>query len=113
MPPIYEYKCEACDVVFDVAKPMSESSTPEACTCGKVAVKQIARFSFSGAGDWNNQTMHPALGCYVKSDAEARKIAKSRGMEEVGNTSPEALHKYHDKVREDRREQYWNDALKD
>ena len=33
--PIYEYKCEKCDLTVDINKMMSESSRKEFCTCGK------------------------------------------------------------------------------
>jgi len=29
--PFYGYRCDACELEFDVNKPMSESGTPEAC----------------------------------------------------------------------------------
>ena len=31
---IYQYRCEKCDKIVEVSKPMSESHTHEKCECG-------------------------------------------------------------------------------
>lgn len=110
MPPIYEYGCAPCDAIWDVAKPMSESATPESCPkCKSGAVKVPSRVNFTGAADWNTQTWNPGLGCYTRNTRHARQIAKSRGCEEIGNESVENVHKHYEKQREDASVRRWSD----
>ena len=111
--PIYAYRCP-CATEWDVAKPMAELDRAEACPkCGAVngaGSRLIQRANISGAGDWNTQCFHPALGQVVRNNAHARQIAKSRGMIEVGNEAPEKIHKACEQQRADTREQRWKEA---
>ena len=107
--PIYEYSC-AGDHRWEVIKPMSQSQTSEACReCGALGRKLPTRFGFTGAGDWNKQEFNAGLGC-VATPKQAEKIAKSRGLIPVGNESAESMHRHFDAVREERREERYNDA---
>ena len=49
------------------------------------------------------------MGQWTKSTKDARKIAKSRGMEEVGTEPVENLHKKFDKQREEAHAKSWAD----
>lgn len=114
--PIYDYSHESCGLRWEVAKPMRESDTPEACPkCGEVGVKlpSLCAIDKTAAGGWNEQQMHPALGCYTRSTQHARKIAKSRGMEEVGTEPPEKIHAAMDRQRADTAERRWEDATRE
>lgn len=107
--PIYDYECTAGHR-FEVIKPMAMSQTSEACRdCGALGKKMPTRFAFSGASDWNKIEMNHGLGvaCTPK---QAEKIAKNRGLVPVGNESADSMHKHFDAVREERREQRYNDA---
>lgn len=110
MMPTYPYRCHSCSALFEIVKPVSAIDEPTTCKCGAFAVRYIGRTNFTGASDWNKQTFHPALGCFTKSDAHARKIARARGMEEVGTEAPDKLHTHFDKQREETRGQRWADA---
>lgn len=107
--PIYVYEC-AKTHRWEVIKPMASSQTSEACTeCGALGRKIPARFGFTGASDWNRQEFNHGLG-EICTPKQAEKIAKSRGLEPVGNESAESLHKHFDKVREERREARYAEA---
>ncbi len=111
MPPIYAFACQTCELDWDNAKRIEDRDELEPCpNCKAPAVRQITKANFNGAADWNCQTYNPALGCYTKSTKHARDIAKSRGLEEVGTTPPETLHKMYDKQRQEKRERVWADA---
>lgn len=113
---IYPYRCTSCGHTFEVIKAVRYIDDLEPCVnCeSNATVREIAkRQFFYGAGDWNTQTFNPGLGCYTKSNAHARKIAKSKGLEEVGNESCEKIEAHYDKMRETKREQNWNDALRE
>lgn len=115
--PTYLYACPSCATGFDVIKSMSQLDRDEECpACKRVCAskdRQMPRVNFSGAGDWNTQGFHPALGCYTSSNKHARDIAKRRGLIEVGNEKPEAIHKACEKQRAETREQRWKDADRD
>ncbi len=114
--PTYAYKCPSCTSLFDVIKPMAELDRLEECPacCGFAnsgsRLIQAANIDRTAAAGWNGQTFHPALGCYTRSDQHARKIAKARGLEEVGTESPDKIHKHFEAQRETVRDQRWAEA---
>lgn len=71
---------------FEVIKSVRDIDNEEHCPeCGEIGKRTISvRQSFSNAGDWRGPEYCPALGQVVKSDAHRRKLAKERGLEEVG-----------------------------
>ncbi len=110
--PIYDYGCEDCRVTWDVTKLMSESDTQEACPrCAAIGTKLPALFQVdkTAAGAWNQQSYNPGLGCWTKSTKDAERIAKSRGLEPIGNEPVENLHKSFEKQREETRANRWAD----
>ncbi len=49
---IYGYKCDTCEVEFDIRKPMSEATSPESCPeCGDPARKLIVPCGVVFSGD--------------------------------------------------------------
>lgn len=101
---------------WEVIKPISALDNPEVCDlCGKEGRRQLQAPAIdrSAAADWNTQTWHPSLGCYTRSNLHARQIAKSRGLEEVGNEKPETIHKHFEKQREETRERRWQEATRE
>lgn len=91
---IYPYECQNGHE-FEIIKSVRDIDLEEKCpTCSLVAMRTIAkRQSFAGATDWDTRHYSPALGRVVKSNAEARKIAKERGLIEIGNEDPDKMHK--------------------
>ncbi len=113
--PTYDLECSPCKVRWDVTKPMADYDRPEPCpTCGHPGLRLVSMVNIdkTAAGGWNTQTFNPALGCYTRSDQHAQKIAKSRGLECVGNEVPEKIHAHFDRQRADKREQGWQDAMR-
>lgn len=82
---IYEQECTSCGNKFEVVKPASEYDTIEICKCGAEAkrVPFPRKIHLSNTAVQSPYFNH-ALG-QVCTDNEARKIAKERGMIEVGN----------------------------
>lgn len=108
--PTYPHLCSNCSSPFDIVCTIADRNEPWRCPkCDGLGERQLTRANFNGAADWNNQTWSPALGCYTKSDAEARKIAKSKGFEEIGTEKPETIEKHFEKQRADTYERRWND----
>lgn len=108
--PTYEYQCDKCNIRWDVIKSISMLENAEFCSTCNIASKRcisapaLDRTSASG---WNNQQFNPALGCYTRNDQHAKKIAKSRGLEEIGNEHPDKMHDYFEKKREEIKQDRW------
>ena len=94
---------------------MSQHTSTVECACGKIAPRSFLKTKVEvyGHDDWNNQTFNHGLGCYTKSNQEAKKIAKERGLEEIGNETPATIHKHYEQRREDKRKEGWDNVLKD
>ena len=106
--PTYPYACREGHR-WDVIKRMADIDHPEACpTCGDTGMRQVARVNFNGAGDWNRTEWNAGLGCYTKGSKHIAQICKERGLEEVGTTSPETLHRKAEEDRAAAREAGWN-----
>lgn len=112
--PTYSYRCRAyeCAHEWDVVKKISEIDLPEHCSRCEQPGERVLTAAFIGlaAGDWNRVEYNPGLGCWTKSWKHGREIAKSRGLEEIGNESPEKVHRHFDRQREETREMRWRDA---
>ena len=91
--PTYAYGCKECKKEFDVIKSFSEFNNPEFCPgCKSGNVERfISRTSFYGASDWDKVSYNPGLGVVTKNAKHAAKIAKARGLIEVGNDSCENI----------------------
>ena len=75
-----------------------EECCPE---CESVATRCLpTSLHFYGAADWDTAHYNPIFGKVMKSNAQARQEAKSRGMTEVGNEPVEKIHKKFDTERE-------------
>jgi hypothetical protein len=70
-----------------VANSVRQIDDAEACTkCNAPdARRYLVPVNFNGASDWDKTSWNPGLGCITKSNAHAAKIAKERGLIEVGN----------------------------
>lgn len=110
--PTYVYA--HCDQEWDVIKRVAALDDPEPCPqCQEPGVRQIVAVNFTGADDWNTQTFNPALGCYTRNTLHARRLAKGRGMEEVGTEPPEKIHAKFERDKEEKRQARWDDAMRD
>lgn len=112
--PLYDYGCD-CGREFAVFKKMSEHTATEVCDCGKKAERIFNKgtFYFNGASDWNSQTYNYGLGCEVRNQQHARQIAKSRGLEEVGNDDPKKIGDIMEKDNHKKWVDGWNDTLRE
>jgi hypothetical protein len=110
MPPIYPYECDQGHS-WEVAKPLSAIDAEERCSlCGEVGGRQIALVAIdkTAASSWQ-PTWNPGLGQVVKSAGHAKRLAKEKGLIEVGTEKPETIHKHFDKQREDAYKARWAD----
>lgn len=110
---IYPYECGACKHIFEVIKSVRDIDLEESCPqCGVISIRTIARSqAFYGANDWDTRHYNPALGMVVRSNKEAEKIAREKGMVEVGTESLEKIHKKFDSEREKRISTRYDDIL--
>ena len=108
---IYPYECLKCQSEFEVIKSYRDIENPENCPdCGNEGERRIARSqSFSGANDWDTAHYNPAMGKVFKNNAEARREAKRRGLEEIGNEPLDKIHKKYDTERDQKAKKSWDD----
>jgi hypothetical protein len=113
---IYDWDCQSvsCHARWEVIATVAERDEPSYCPkCGGQGVRSqvyLVNVDKVAAGDWNRVSYNPGLGEWTKSWKHGREIAKSRGLEEVGNTAPEALHRQAEQTQADTRERRWADA---
>lgn len=108
--PTYPHFCHKCAHDWDVVTTIAERNDPAPCPkCRTVGERQLTVAGINGAADWNTQSFNPGLGCYTKNTRDARRIAKSRGYQEVGNEPVESIHKAYDKQRADAKQKRWAD----
>jgi len=108
--PAYPYVCPNCDHSFDVIKRMKFIDSTEKCRkCGTHLDKNHRKIATQTFRDEKVEdiTWDMALGCYVKSNKHRRQIAKSRGLEEVGNEPLDNMIKHYEKQREDTAKARW------
>lgn len=112
--PAYPYRCSdpSCDHCFEVVKCIANYDTPETCEkCKAPATRYISRTHFYGASDWDKAEFNPGLGCVTKGAKHRAQIARSRGLEEIGNDSTaDKMVDHHDSYRQRRHEQGWANA---
>ena len=110
---IYPYKCNSCDHEFEVIKSVRCIDEFEACPlCRDGATRYIAqRQSFSGEKDWDSAHYNHAFGQVVKSKSHANKLAKERGMIEIGDEPVEKIHKKFDTEREQKLESRYDEIF--
>lgn len=108
---IYPYQCQTCSHKFDVIKPHALLDERETCDqCGSQDTKRYlvpSRLNDIAAEDayWSH-----ALGQVVKDTRQARRLAKERGMIEIGNESLESIKKHTDDEREKRLERSYDEV---
>ena len=102
--PTYPYVCPDCEKAFDVIKRISDIDKIENCPqCFAICNKnnrKIARQALHDI-DVDDPKWDHALGCVVKNSKHRKKIAKDRGLIEVGTESVENIEKLFSKKRDD------------
>lgn len=84
--PVYPYACKSCDHHFDVAKSVRQIDDAEFCPlCQSDSKRYLVAVNFNGASDWDKAEFNAGLGCIVKNAKHRERIAKERGLIEVGN----------------------------
>lgn len=108
--PLYPYECEDCCENFEVAKPLATIDDQETCVkCSSPNTKRNIAISAIEKSSAVQPYYEPALGCMINSKSHKKQILKSRGLEEVGNTSPESMYKHLEVPREKRIAKSWDD----
>jgi putative FmdB family regulatory protein len=103
---IYPYRCPSCSKEFEVVKSVRDIDVVEYCPqCADIGVRYISRTSFFGASDWDKQEYNVGLGCVTKNSKHRDKIAKERGLVEIGNEDCEKTMASQDKKLNDRIEE--------
>lgn len=98
--------------IWDVSTTVATRDEPSNCPkCGAPGTRQLTLPSIdkTAAGGWNQQSFNPGLGCWTMSNKHAEQIAKSRGLEPIGDEPVEKLHKHYDNARKEKRERVWAD----
>jgi hypothetical protein len=97
-----------------VIKSVKDIDCPETCGCGSPNTERTisTKQSFFGANDWDTAHYSPAFGRVVKNNAEARRLAKERGLVEIGTESVERIHSHYDTARQEKAERNYADVVK-
>ncbi len=108
--PIYPYECQDCNKDFEVAKRMADIDAEEMCRdCASTNTKRTIALAAIEKSSAVQPYYEPALGCMINSKSHKKQILKDRGLEEVGNTSPESMYKHLEVPREKRIAKSWDD----
>lgn len=84
--PTYPYACGNCDHHFDVIKSVRQIDDPEYCPkCSANSKRYLVAVNFNGASDWDRAEYNHGLGCIIKNQKHRERVAKERGLIEVGN----------------------------
>lgn len=108
---IYPYRCTECRKEFDVVKPVKDFDSLETCpdcdgACDKLFTHKV---HFIGT-KVQDAEFNPGLGCVVKNSSHRKEIAKQKELIEVGNETPDTLHRESVVKKEESRQKEW-DAL--
>lgn len=108
---IYEYFCSKCDRKFEVIKPISQFNSPEKCEkCRKPVIKLVSSGIFFTGTKIEDAEYNPGLGVITKSKKHRDELVKRKNLIEIGNETPETIHKHHEKAREEKRKKSWEDV---
>jgi putative FmdB family regulatory protein len=113
---IYPYQCKSCGP-FEVVKSVKDIDNPEQCpTCYIITTDR--RIGLTRLGDVDMQpAWNPAIGKFIKSKSHLREeLSRLKGaghdMIEVGDESPDKIHKHFDEGRKQKLEDSWEPAEK-
>lgn len=107
---IYPYECPRCKNKFDVIKSIRYINANEHCpNCEEIAERRIGVSAIHGADDWNSAEYNPAFGKYV-TKSEAKRLAKEKGLTEVGTEPVEKIHNHYETELDRKLEQSWDNV---
>ena len=89
----------------------NEERCPECDTIGHRYISQSQ--SFSGADDWDTAHFSHALGKVVKTNKEERKLARAKGLVEIGTESSEKIEKHFSSQRKKKYNDSWGELNMD
>lgn len=108
----YPYRCLKCRHEWDVIKHHSRIDERETCPeCGSQPAQRYIASGFFYGEKVEDAEYNPAFGQVVRNKAHRRELAKQRGMVEIGNESPEAIHRHFDQERESRAKRRYDDLV--
>jgi putative FmdB family regulatory protein len=87
--PLYEYKCSACDELFEELRPINARDALTNCKCGAVAVHVLSRFNTLGKPSDHIQDPKIRRNARVPGGAFIRIGPKARGTFRVLNNTVE------------------------
>lgn len=94
-------------------KSVKDFDREENCACGSKAKYEFvpnANAIAKQSGMQDTAEYNPGLGCVVRNKSHKKEICKIKGVEEIGNESPEKIHKHFDKRREEKIESAYEEA---
>lgn len=108
--PCYPYYCHDCNHRWEVIKTLEDLDRPEHCqACNSDAThRRIALTNFEKSSVFEPY-FEPALGCKIESKSQKARVMREKGVEEVGNESPESMYKNLEVPREKRIASSWDD----
>ncbi len=94
--PTYPYECKFCLYHFDIMKTVASIDDDEPCPeCDSATDRLIARNqSFYGADQWDCVGYDPAFGQIIKDNSHRKRLAKEKGMIEIGNEPVDKMHRH-------------------
>jgi hypothetical protein len=105
------YSCALCDVTTTVTKRIADIDREERCPhCAATMCREVQAVNFTGHRNWDCTPHDPVFGCRIESHAHRKRLAKERGMIEIGNETVDKMEKHNSKLREDKRELNWANA---
>ena len=106
--PFYDYECEKCQSTESRYKSIAEYNTEEYCSaCQNPLTKLLnCRVHFVGA-KVEDAEYNVGLGAITKSSQHRKELAKRKGLEEIGNESPDKIKKHYAQEREQKRKANW------
>jgi putative FmdB family regulatory protein len=110
--PIYDFFCEKCDLEAEIVQSIKDYDGNWTCTsCGNPGrrIYKYCSFHFTGT-KIENAEFNPGLGKITKSKRHRDELAKKMGVIEVGNESPDKIHKHFDSTREDKLKKSWDEV---
>lgn len=112
----YRYKCPGCSDEFEIIKRIAQADDLESCPFCKIPGitghhRMLGALTFMGEKP-EEAFYAPALGKMVSGKTEMRRIAKDKGMIEVGTENVDRTIDRHDNEREQKSQDRWAEFSK-
>lgn len=104
---MYPYKCDPCKIEFDIIKPIRDCSNEEFCPECKIKARRIYSFSQIMVDRTKPEYYH-SFGKVVKNKREKEYLMKKHDVVEIGNESPDKMHRTFEKQRNEKRKNSWD-----